>query len=431
MPRTTRLLLAASLLACDSKPPTQPPAPVAATPAPPPAEPEPVCNYLALIDAGSTGSRAYVYTYTSQGAQAAGLPTLQLLASAQAEPGLSSFKAEPTKAGDSITALLAAGGSVLASVPEKCRASTPTAVMATAGMRLLAAEDGGEAITRAIYDSVQKALVGAGLDARFTGTISGQQEALYGWISVNYALGTLLGDQPTVGSLDLGGDSTEIAFVAECPADVTTIAAKFGPKSHHVYAHSYLGLGQDFAHAHVSAPACEARGRDQGTGKYAQCVARLDAVVKPKSCPGAVCGLAQPGDRARVGVVQPAIPAGMKFYATSGYHYTRKFLGLPEQTTPAALREAAGGPKGSTGYCGRKWQDITAQYTSESPQRLAHYCFSAAWIDVLLRNFGFAAVSDAITFTDKIGELDTGWTLGAALCSATGCLQAPAPAAAP
>lgn len=422
---TATLVLLALALACDAKEPPTPPAPVAATP--PPAEPEPVCNYFVLVDASSSASRSYAFQIDV--AAGGGLPTaMKLAGSVKVEPGLAAHKAEPAKAGESITALLGADGGVLKTVPEKCRASTPTAVMATAGMRMLEGEEGGEAAARAIYDSVTAALKAAGLDARFAGTISGQQEALYAWISANHALGNLAGDKPTVGALDLGGASTQIAFVPADPAGAPTLTARFGDRSFAVYAQSYLGYGQDLARTHLSVPACDPKGLDKGTGKYAQCVSKLDAVAKPKTCPGGTCGLSQPGDKARVGVAQPAIPAGMKFYATSVYYYARKFFELPEQTTPAALREAAGGPKGTAGFCGTKWADLTAKYASESPERLGTYCFSAAWIDVLLKNLGFAATTDQIYFTDKIGEADAGWAAGAALCSVTGCLSSAAPA---
>lgn len=439
--RSTLVLLAALVahLGCDAKQqPPQPPVadtpPAGASP-PPTAEPEPACNHLVLIDASSSSSRAY--TFEIERPDGGGLPTaVRALSIVKTEPGLASFKGDAARAGASIAALLAADDGPLKKVPEKCRARTAAGAMATAGMRNLESEEGGQAAADAIFAAVKQAMADAGFDARFAGTISGQQEALYGWITANHLLGHLTGDGPTVGALDLGGASTEIAFV---PADAAaaTISAKFGDKTFAVYAMSYGNYGQDVARRHLNVPPCDPKGLGKGTGKYGQCVSKLEASVKARSCPGASCGLASPGDPKNVGVVQPKLPEGMKFYATSAYHYTRKFLELPEQTTPAALREAAGGPKGGTGFCGLKWADITAKFTGESQPHLETYCFSAAWIDVLLRNYGFAPTTDQITFSETIGGSDAGWAVGAALCSVTGCLQAspaapaPAPAAKP
>jgi len=43
---------------------------------------------------------------------------------------------------------------------------------------------------------------------------TGEEEAAFGWMTVNYALGKLQGDpEATVGALDMGGASTQITFV--------------------------------------------------------------------------------------------------------------------------------------------------------------------------------------------------------------------------
>ena len=66
---------------------------------------------------------------------------------------------------------------------------------------------------------------------------------------------------------------------------------------------------------------------------------------------------------------------------------------------------------------------MTESYPDEKPKFLERYCFGTAWIDVLLKNMGFAPTSDALVLTDRVGEFEIGWTLGAAICSMTGCFQ--------
>ncbi|MCB9703395.1 MAG: hypothetical protein H6711_16000 [Myxococcales bacterium] len=409
------------LAACGPKEPPKPPPSASTTPeAETEAESQTVCNYIVLIDAGSSGSRAF--TYQINKAEGAAVPTLVELSNAKVEPGLSSFKADPAGAAGSITGLLAAEGSVLAALPDECEAKTPTALMATAGMRLLEGEEGGDAASKAIYDAAGDAVRKAGLDLRFAGTISGQQEGLYGWITANYALGRLTSDEPTVGALDLGGASAQITFVPADAQGAPTMNVKFGDKSFAVYTHSYLGYGQDQARKYVADDACFPKGLNKGKGKFAECVKKLEPVVKAKKCEAAACGLANPGGDARLGVPQPAIPADMAFYAFANYAFTASFL-KPAAPTPAALAEAAGGPKGKAGFCGTPWAKITEANQSTPPEYLENYCFSAAWITVLLDNLGFAADTDKITWTNEIGEQEAGWTLGAALCSVTGCLQ--------
>ena len=408
--------LFALLFACGPKEPTAPPE----EPTPPPvveAEPAPVCDYLVVIDAGSSGSRAYTFQIAAP--EGGGVPTkIAQVSDASVEPGLSSFTAEPARAAASIQGLLAAEGSVLSTIPEACRERTPVAVMATAGMRLVEGEPEGEPAAKAIYDAVSAQIKADGLDLRFAGTISGAQEGLYAWLTANYALGRLGGEGDTVGTLDLGGASTQIAFAVAEAGDAPTLAVKLGERSFNVYAQSYLGYGQDVAREHVAVNACFNKGLRKGTGKYAACAKSLTAVVKPKKCEAAHCGLAAPGDAKKLGVAQPALPAGMKFYALSAYYYTRDFLGLPEAATPAELRAAA------TAHCKTPWAKVLQDHADTPEKYLENYCFGAGWIDALLQTFGFPADSDQLVWAERFGDVEAGWALGAALCSVTGCLAA-------
>ena len=90
-------------------------------------------------------------------------------------------------------------------------ASTDINLLATAGMRLLPEEK-----QQAIYSSIKSFLKN---NYQFPvgeiKTISGKMEALYGWLDINYLLGNFKNHQATIGSIDMGGASTEIAFATE------------------------------------------------------------------------------------------------------------------------------------------------------------------------------------------------------------------------
>ncbi len=423
----TTLALALALSSCGKKqePTTPPPTDDGATEAAaeePAPEPEVKCNYIVLIDAGSSGTRAY--TYEIEAAEDGGIPGLVERSNQKVEPGFSSYKAEPAKAGESLAGLLKAEGSVLETLPDECEAKTPTALMATAGMRLLEAEEGGADAVKAIYQAAGEAISGAGLDLRFAGTISGQQEGLYAWLTANYALGTLSGDKPTVGTLDLGGASTQIAFMPTEAGDAPTSTLTLGGKSFNVYAHSYLNYGLQQAIQYVADRSCYPKGLNKGKGRYASCVKKLKPVVTPKKCETASCGLATPGDtKNKLGVSQPPLPKDMQFYAIENYFYTHRLV-KAAGGTPAALAEAAGGPKGKTGFCGTKWADITAANEGTPAKYLESACFASAWVSVLLETYGFAKDAETIQWTEEIGETKASWALGAALCSITGCLSA-------
>ncbi|XP_063146160.1 nucleoside diphosphate phosphatase ENTPD5 isoform X4 [Candoia aspera] len=80
--------------------------------------------------------------------------------------------------------------------------------------------------------------------------MDGSYEGILAWITVNFLTGQLYGqDQQTVGTLDLGGASTQITFLpqleetlAQTPVDFLTSFQMFN-STYKLYTHSYLGLG--------------------------------------------------------------------------------------------------------------------------------------------------------------------------------------------
>ncbi len=419
-PLALALSALALALACKQEPPPQPPVTTTTAAPEPAAEPEVPCNYLVIVDAGSSGTRAYAYQITTP--EGGGVPTaIAQVSGLKASPGLATFKDDPAGASKQIGDLLKQEGGVLAAVPQTCHARTKVAVMATGGMRLLEGQPGGDASAGRLYDAVLASIKETGLDAVFAGTISGTQEAVYGWLSANYALG-LVGGDTTVGTLDLGGASSSIAFVPQDAGDAPTTKVKLGDKVFQVYAHSYLNYGVDQARQYLNYDACFPKGVGKGTGKYGDCVKKLESSLKPSKCAAKGCGLADPSDKDHAGVPQPALPAGVRFHAFSVFEYTRAFFKLPADATPAALAEAAGGKNGKAGFCATPYKTIAEQNQGVDEKYLQSYCFDAAFIGTLLKLHGFAPTSDAISWSDKLGEHDATWTLGAALCSVTGCL---------
>ena len=418
----TMLTTALLLSACPQEKPPVPP--VLSTPAATAetlATPETVCNYVVMIDASSESSRAY--TFQVEPASNGGLPTISQISYAKAEPGLVSFKDSPDDAAGSIAGLLTSADSVLAKLPDECEGKTPTVLMATAGMRLLA-EQAGDSATTAIFDAVSQTIRDTGLDLRFAGTIGSRQEAVYTWLTANYALGRLSGDQETVGLLDLGAAATSIAFVPENGEGANT-TLKLGGQSVPIYAYSYTGYGIDTALTYVADDTCFPKGLRTGTGRFDKCLKMLAPVVTPTSCAG-TCGLATPGTEAKEGVLQPPLPKAMSFYATGHLQATHTLLGLDsDATTPAALTNAAGGAKGKTGICGTKWTRLQEANADAKPQHLESLCFSATWIAVLIDGLGFARNSAQITWTNQFDDSTAapGLALGAALCSSTGCFS--------
>ena len=94
--------------------------------------------------------------------------------------------------------------------------SVPLFIFATAGMRVLSESD-QKAIYDAIYDGYRQSNSHFYLSRDNLQTIDGEMEAVYGWLTVNVLKSRITPSlkytaEATIGSLDLGGESTQIAY---------------------------------------------------------------------------------------------------------------------------------------------------------------------------------------------------------------------------
>lgn len=73
--------------------------------------------------------------------------------------------------------------------------------------------------------------------------ISGQDEAVYGWIALNYLTGKLSQGQEaaTLGSLDMGGSSLEVTFLPEkIPAPEHGVNVTIKDTDYHLFVSNLL-----------------------------------------------------------------------------------------------------------------------------------------------------------------------------------------------
>ncbi|CDR99350.1 hypothetical protein [Sporisorium scitamineum] len=249
-------------------------------------------KYAVLIDAGSSGSRMQVYSWkdpkleralrASKGLDAKLLPKVEKGTwensgvdwSLKVEPGLSSFGDHPADVGNYLKGLLDHAEKI---VPPSAWAETPIYVMATAGMRLLPDRQRQAVLAetcRYIREYTSFSLDGGGCNEHVQ-VISGEEEGLLGWISVNYLMDgfhirgrkasldgetDIMEGKSTFGFLDMGGASTQIAFEpskkalqgegAAAEADLTTVPLRMldGTEvSHKVFVTTFLGYGTNQA----------------------------------------------------------------------------------------------------------------------------------------------------------------------------------------
>ena len=195
--------------------------------------------YAVVIDAGSTGSRVLAFTFHAN--PVTGNLVLDDELWQEVKPGLSSYAENPEAGADSISTLLSLAQ---ARIPPSRWSSAPLTLKATAGLRLLPAEQ-----AEGLISAVQRRLEMSGFDNRGVGIMNELDEGVFGWMTVNYLLGQLNQPKKSYVALDLGGGSTQITFLPKYEETISSSPSSFlHPvkvinEEQTIYSHSYLGLG--------------------------------------------------------------------------------------------------------------------------------------------------------------------------------------------
>ncbi|KAG9017930.1 Golgi apyrase, partial [Tulasnella sp. 427] len=227
-----------------------------------------------VIDAGSSGSRLQIYSWKDARAVRAtaspkalhALPTVEKGTLAaddwqfKAEPGISTFGPNPEGVAKYLAPLISHAKD---QIPPSMHKSTPIFLLATAGMRLLPEEQQTAVLSAAcdyIYLHSKFALdvnpnangLRPGLErcGRSIRIISGEEEGLFGWIAINYLMNGFPlthkdhNKPTTLGFLDMGGASTQIAFEPIFNKDGTVDT----PKENLADVHLRLLNGEEIRH---------------------------------------------------------------------------------------------------------------------------------------------------------------------------------------
>ncbi|CAL5012668.1 unnamed protein product [Urochloa decumbens] len=406
-------------------------------------------RYGVIIDAGSTGSRVHVIAYR---AGAGALPQLDWArtASLKANPGLSSFAADPRGAGLSLAPLV---DFAQRRVPRERWADTEVRLMATAGLRLLDA-----AVAESVLESCRDVLRQSGFlfQDKWATVISGMlhraEEGIYAWVAANYALGTLGGDpHDTTGIIELGGASVQVTFVTgePLPPEFSHVL-EFGDVSYNLYSHSFLQLGLNVAyeslHDLLTSPGlksmathlitqtkykdpCTPRGFTSTVGPVKLPVSVLDPKVEYRpfahaagnfsECRSAALTLLQKGregcayHECRLGAAFVPELEG-KFLATENFYHTSKFFGLRSKSFLSDLMVA--GEK----FCHGDWSKIKKKYSSFNEGELLLFCFSSAYIIALLHDtLKMPLDHKRIDVVNQIHGVPVDWALGAFVVQTT------------
>lgn len=433
-------------------------------------------QYSVIIDAGSSGSRVYVYVHDNKNSTANWKKnpdvirphSSKVLYQYKTTPGMASFGADidDHKISDTKNSIYSYWRNLiepaLKFIPNDKSLNVPFYILATAGMRLLPkhAQYKIAEITCSYLLEPTESIHGriyAGKDLNecrqsHVKVISGSDEALFGWLTVNYLMGRLgakddadIKNEPTrtgtIGFLDLGGASAQIAYEVDEESrrnhmnDLRNVTVH--GLTRHVYVVSFLGYGANQARLHyvqnlnklnTTTDFCLPQGyvEDNASGEqinlsggsnFTKCQANLVPLLKKDSkCIEEPCLFN--------GVHAPRIPFD-----------SRAFIGVSEYWWSTEDIFDLGGPyrysllsKKSKEFCSKDWNSIRKDFieendaSAEKQQYIAIHCFKTAWAMVMLHDgFGFDRpdsseeeqdLADTFWSMNEVKGQDASWTLG-------------------
>jgi hypothetical protein len=346
---------------------------------------------IMVVDAGSSGSRAHIYAYDLDEHNS---PIhVNEVWNKKVKPGLATIDANSSTLSPYLNGLFA-------NSPEQ---GLPVYFYATAGMRLLP-----QAKQKKYYDEITKWFSQHSewrlVEAK---TLTGNQEGLYDWLSVNYHMGSF--DSPTnqtIGVMDMGGASVQIAFPIVKNSNINNqsqVEFDLYGTHYNLYVHSFLGLGQtEMSHQFLNDDACFSNNYPLPDGASGS----GDALA----CEHEVASLMNNVHEVNQ-AVQPLLNANpvSTWYSIGGLTYLAEsplFHFDTTQLTSQSLLE-----QGNNSICQQQWDDLDKQYPND--EFLYEYClFSAYYYALMVDGYGIAP-EQQINYLPSNQNVD--WTLGVVL----------------
>lgn len=359
------------------------------------AENKDICSQkqcLAVVDAGSTGSRLHVYAYDIDNTTT---PTnIEEVYTQKVTPGFAAI--EPSK--DTITSYLKnlIPINVVSSSKSK---PIPLYFYATAGMRLLPPQK------QKIYYQELKTWFSQQsqwqlMDSK---TITGHEEAFYDWLSVNYRIGSLSdAKNKAVGVMDMGGASVQIVFPLR-----SRQAENHNQKTVHVYGqditlsvHSFLGLGKtEVSHQFLNSSACFSKNFTlpdglTGRGHAGKCEKEISQLINK------VHGVDQ---KIKPLLVTNPIHVWVALDGISKLADNKLFHFENDQLTLNELLNQA-----DTTFCRQSWENLENQFPVD--EHVHSNCLFAAYYYALIVDGYGLSPNQPIRYLPPTTGLD--WTLG-------------------
>ncbi|KAH3670408.1 hypothetical protein OGAPHI_000923 [Ogataea philodendri] len=432
-------------------------------------------NYLVVVDAGSKGSRAYVYYWTSTQYLLANnqlqvadnsvrllsrveedpsdLPSIQTGEKwyKKLKPGISEFRENSAHIGPKYLVYLLK--KVHDIIPIEQHYRTPIFVHATAGMRLLMPNEQNE-ILQNICEYLQRESSLYIPDCQsHVNVIDGDVEGLYGWIALNYLTGSFSKRKQTAGLLDMGGASTQISFEPNekeqkehsnqlINLKLATLGQQTPDLAYNVHSNSFLGYGfsqirlkflrtletkVDQEKEYLLDPCFPAKRHQtleldgiekhvEGTGNYEECSEKIYQLIANK------CVNHEDVSACLLSDQLPEFSfSDSHFYGVSGYWDTiSKLLSYNQNEEDYGKIYAYDQMAQATQkVCSSSWK-VLKEYKGMSKQELEELCFKSTYLTTLLHNgFGLNKNQSDFHVNDKVNGSAFTWTLGRAVLYAS------------
>jgi apyrase len=352
-------------------------------------------KYAIIIDAGSSGSRAHVFAYD----KSTSLPMIHDVFQQSTNPGISAYADKPAEAGASLKPILDSSALYLKNkgIP---LSQVSIRIFATGGMRLLSLLE-----QKAIHENIRRYIrshYAFSMRDQDVRTISGKEEGIFDWLDVNYLAHTFMHPtEPTLGSIDMGGASTQIAFATtDASKPEHEIEITINGATYRIFSQSFLGLGQDQArnamNSDESSTNCYPSGYtyDSKTGNFNFfiCSSIYAAIIQNQ------------------GVEQSMIATDGPFIAYAGIYFDYSFFNILNTPTQNALLSRI------DAICYLSWEQLQTNNPGISPKYLANYCTHGVYFEQLLYTT-YKLKNEQLTVTNEINGINIDWTLGALLYS--------------
>lgn len=345
---------------------------------------------LAVVDAGSTGSRLHLYTYQLDNNNT---PIyIQDAWTNKVTPGLSSIAPQDAEMESYLKSLFSG-------FPNQ---NIPVYFYATAGMRMLP-ELEQEKRYHVISQWFSKQETWSLLAMK---TITGTDEGVYGWLAMNYQLGRLDMDKAPVAFIEIGGASVQIAVPVNNDSRVQPsdkISLDVYGKRIDLFVHSFLGLGQtEIGKTFENTSTCYPEGYEMPNGD----IGKGDAAA----CKKIIAHWTNKVQRVRK-MVHPVLKDNpdMDWYATGGLVYTmiNPIFHTPDyQFTNQSLLKRA-----NKKVCQEAWHHLKTQYPNDA--YLNKYCLLPSYYFALMvKGYGLSK-EQPIHYLPLENNID--WPLGVVL----------------